>query len=367
MQVPLIDLKTQYAQIKPEIDEVVAQVLSSGEFIGGNIVEEFEQQFAKASNVKHCISVANGTDALYIALIALGITEGDEVITTASSWISTASTILKVGARPIFVDIETDHYTIDTGLIEEKIGDRTKAILPVHLYGQMADMAHIKSICVKHNLFCVEDSAQGHFAQLHDKMPGQIGDIATFSFYPTKNLGAYGDGGSIITNDDEIARKCSKLANYGIIQSDEKIVIGGNSRLDTLQAAILQVKLKYANTWIEKRIAHAKKYDNLLQNLDQVTVPKVREGSRHTYYTYVIRCERRDELKAHLQEHGIATAIHYPYILPLRADLAFLKYKADGFPIATQCQNEILSLPMYAELTNEQISHIADCICNFYN
>lgn len=367
MQIPLIDLKAQYNHIQSEIDEIVSQVLSSGQFISGDIVEGFEQQFAKASNIKHCISVGNGTDALYTALIALGIKEGDEVITTASSWISTASTILKTGATPVFIDIEKDHYTIDTRLIEGKICNRTKAIIPVHLYGQMADMAQVKSICEKHHLFCIEDSAQAHFAHLDDKMPGQIGDIATFSFYPTKNLGAYGDGGSIISNDDEIARKCRALASYGIIQRDNNIVVGGNSRLDALQAAILKVKLKHVNAWIEKRITHAKTYSDLLQHLDQVIVPKVREGGRHTYYAYVIRCERRDDLKEYLQENGITTTIHYPSILPMRSDLAFLKYKADEFPIATQCQNEILSLPMYAELNNEQISYIADCICDFYN
>jgi dTDP-4-amino-4,6-dideoxygalactose transaminase len=367
MHIPFIDLKAQYSQIKSEIDEVVSRVLSSGQFVGGDIVEEFEQQFAQASNIKHCVAVGNGTDALYIALIALGIKEGDEVITTASSWISTASTILKAGATPIFVDIEKDHYTIDVRLIEEKISDRTKAIIPVHLYGQMADMAHVKSICDKHYLYCIEDSAQAHFAQINDKMPGKMSDAATFSFYPTKNLGAYGDGGSIITNNDEIAKKCRTLANYGIIQSDSKIIVGGNSRLDTLQAAILNVKLKHVNTWIDKRIIHAKTYNSFLQHLDQVTVPKVREGNRHTYYAYVIRCERRDELKNYLQECGITTAIHYPSILPLMAGLEFLEQKAEEFPVATQCKNEILSLPMYAELTNEQIAYIANCISDFYN
>ena len=367
MQIPFIDLKSQYDGIKPEIDEVVSQVLSSGQFIGGEIVEEFERQFARASHVKHCVSVGNGTDALYIALIALGIKKGDEVITTSNSWISTASTILKTGATPVFVDIEKDHYTIDTSLIEEKIGDRTKAIVPVHLYGQMVNMIQIKSICDRYHLFCIEDSAQAHFAHLDDKMPGQIGDIATFSYYPTKNLGGYGDGGSIVTDDDEIARKCRELANYGLFQHDEENVIGGNSRLDVLQAAILNVKLKHVHTWIEKRIAHAGTYHSLLENLDQVTLPKVRQGCRHTYYAYVIRCERRDELKAHLQENGITTIIHYPSILPMMVDLAFLAYKAQDFPVATQYQDEILSLPMYAELTDQQITYIADCVRDFYN
>jgi dTDP-4-amino-4,6-dideoxygalactose transaminase len=367
MQIPLIDLKAQYIAIKSEIDQAVAQVLANGQYIGGEVVEEFEQQFAEACGVKHCISVGNGTDALYIALVALGIKKGDEVITTSNSWVSTASTILKTGATPVFVDIEKDHHTIDTSLIEEKIGDNTKAIIPVHLYGQMADMAPIKSLCNSHGLFCIEDSAQAHFAELNGKMPGQIGDLTTFSYYPTKNLGGYGDGGSIITDDDELARKCRELANYGLIKHGDENVVGGNSRLDVLQAAVLNVKLKHVHAWIEKRIAHAGVYHSLLKHLDQVTLPKVRQGSRHTYYAYVIRCERRDELKAHLQVSGITTVIHYPSILPMREDLAFLANEAEDFPIATQYQNEILSLPMYAELTDQQISYIADCICNFYN
>lgn len=367
MQVPLIDLKAQYVQIKPEIDIAIQQVLSNGHFIGGENVDDFEEEFTNRNNVKHCISVGNGTDALYIALKALGIKEGDEVITTASSWISTASTILQTEATPVFVDIEQDYYTIDPSLIENKITKRTKAIIPVHLYGQMTDMVAIRSICDRHNLKCIEDSAQAYFAILDDVRPGQLGDMATYSFYPTKNLGAYGDAGCIVTNDDDLAQKCSELTNYGHIKLNNKITLGGNSRLDTLQAAILNVKLKYVDTWIEQRIKHVKTYNRLLKNVNQIITPKVRQGSRHTYYTYVVRCQNRDRLKKYLLDKGITTAVHYPMILPLLHAFSFLNHQPEDFPIALQCQQEVLSLPIYAELTNIQIEYVVNCIRDFYN
>ncbi len=365
MQVPLIDLKAQYAQIKPDIDQVIQEVLSAGSFIGGQAVSDFENSFAKKSNALHCISVANGTDALYISLKALGIKEGDEVITTASSWVSTASMIQHVGAIPVFVDIDPDTYTIDPSLIEEKITERTKVIIPVHLYGQMADMTKIKSICNKYNLYCIEDTAQAHFARLGDTMPGEVSDIATFSFYPTKNLGAYGDGGCITTSDDELAQRSRAYANYGNKGKDN--ILGINSRLDTLQAAILNVKLNHVDTWIDQRISHADTYDRLLKNVSQITIPTVKQQARHTYYAYAIRCQDRDQLQKHLSEKGVTTTIHYPTILPLLPIFTSLDHREDDFSVAYLHQQETLSLPIYAELTDEQITYVADCIRDFYN
>ena len=367
MQVPFVNLKIQYAQIEPEIDEAIHEVLSGGNFIGGKFVKKFEEQFAAQSDIKYCVSLGNGTDALFIALKVLGIKEGDEVITTASSWISTASMISQVGATPVFIDIEKDYYTIDPLLIEEKITKRTKAIIPVHLYGQMADMTAIKSICNKYNLYCIEDSAQAHFARLGNDVPGKIGDIATFSFYPTKNLGAYGDAGCIVTNNIELAEKCRKYANYGYLNKKSSNVSGVNSRLDTLQAAILNVKLRYVDAWIEERISHASTYNNLLKNINQVTLPVVRQGAKHTYYVYVIRCENRDRLKEYLLKKGISTAIHHPEILPQLPAFKILDQNSGDFPVALQSKKETLSLPMYAELTKKQIGYITDCICDFYN
>jgi len=363
MQVPLIDLKSQYSQIKPEINQAVQEVLSGGNFIGGSVVKEFESGFAKQSNVKHCVSVGNGTDALYIALETLGIKEGDEVITTATSWISTAFTISQTGATPVFVDIEPNTYTIDPSLIEAKITNRTKAIIPVHLYGQMADMKDIKSICDRHNLYCIEDAAQAHFSVKDDVTPGQLGDVAAFSFYPTKNLGAYGDAGCIVTNDEVLAEKCRSFSTYG----DKGNSFGINSRLDTIQAAILQVKLKHVDEWIEKRIGHARLYDKLLKEVVQLVSPSVIENSRHTYYTYSIRCEDRDDLQAYLKAKGVTTAVHYATILPLLSTYESLNYASVDFPVAYKHQQETLSLPMYAELTVVQIEYVVNCIRDFYN
>lgn len=365
MHVPFIDLKAQCAQIKPEVDQAVQEVLSGGDFIGGKAVSIFENEFAKQSKVKYCVSVANGTDALYIALKVIGIKEGDEVITSTTSWMSTAFAISQTGAIPVFIDIEPDAYTIDCTLIEKKITDKTKALIPVHLYGQMADMNSIKTICDKHNLQCIEDAAQAHFAQKDGCHPGSHSDVATFSFYPTKNLGAYGDAGCIVTNNNFLAEKCREFANYG--NKGEIDSIGINSRLDTLQAAILQVKLKYVDDWIERRIKHAQLYDELLEKIDQITTPLIAVQARHTYYTYSIRCQQRNQLQSYLLEQGVTTAIHYPTMLPLLPAYHFLNHKPTDSPVAFKHQQETLSLPMYAELSSEQIEYVVNCIRDFYN
>ena len=316
MKVPFVDLKAQYLSIKKEIDAAIEGVLEETTFIGGPVVEAFSKEFAAAYGVKHCIPVANGTDAIYISLKMLGIGSGDEVITVANSWISTSETITQSGARPVFVDIEPIYNTIDTAKIEEKISPRTKAIIPVHLYGHPADMDAIMAIAAKHGLYVIEDCAQAHFSKYRGKYTGTMGIAATFSFYPGKNLGAYGDAGCILTNDDELAEKCRMYANHGALKKHQHKMEGINSRLDSLQAAILRAKLPHLPAWTESRKANAALYQEQLKKTSLV-LPQVAADARHTFHLYVVKSRQRDSLQQFLKEKGIETAIHYPTILPL--------------------------------------------------
>lgn len=367
MQVPFVDLKTQYLSIKPEIDNAIEKVITETAFIGGPYVKTFEEAFAKAYGVKHCISCANGTDAIYIILKMLGIGAGDEVITTAASWISTSETIGQTGATPVFVDIEPDYFTIDINRIEEKITSRTKAIIPVHLYGQMTDIEAIAKLCEKHQLHLIEDCAQSHFSQYKGRNAGTWGIAGTLSFYPGKNLGAYGDAGAIITNDDALAEKCRMYANHGALVKHQHQIEGINSRLDGLQAAILTAKLPYIQEWTEKRIRNASKYNECLAEVKDICVPLIRPDSRHTFHLYVIRAKNRNQLADYLKKKGIDTAIHYPTPLPFLPAYAYQKAKQTDYPVAAQFQSEILSLPMYPELTEEAINYVAATIQAFYH
>lgn len=366
MKVPFVDLKAQYHSIKSEMDQAISSVLEETAFIGGKYVREFEQAFATLYGVKHCVSVANGTDAIYITMKMLGIGEGDEVITVANSWISTSETITQAGAKPVFVDIEADTYVIDVDAIEAKITSKTKAIIPVHLYGQAVRMDVLKTLCEKHNLFLIEDCAQSHFTEFDGKRVGTIGNAGTFSFYPGKNLGAYGDAGCVITNDDVLAEKIRMYANHGALKKHSHQIEGINSRLDGLQAAILSVKLPHILRWTEQRIANAKKYNQLLASCESIACPVIRENTKHTFHLYVIRTERRDELEAYLNEKGIGTAIHYPTALPFMPAYAYLGGTKEEFPIAHAYQNKILSLPMCPELSDDQIHYIAETIHAFF-
>lgn len=366
MVVPFVDLKTQYLSIKNEIDEAIHSVLDESAFIGGSRVKEFENNFAKQYQVKHVIGVANGTDAIYITLKMLGIGVGDEVITTAASWISTSETISQTGAKPIFVDIDLHTYTIDPRLIEQKITSQTRAIIPVHLYGQMAHIEAIKKICDQHHLFLIEDCAQSHFSAENRVLAGTSGIAGTFSFYPGKNLGAYGDAGCIITNDDTFATNCRMFANHGALVKHQHQMEGVNSRLDALQASVLSVKLKHLASWTSARIAHAKYYGVLLKDVNQVILPSVRNNTVHTFHLFVIRTSLRDQLKNHLEEKGIQTGIHYPSALPNLPAYSYLNHSPSDFPVASKYQDEILSLPMYPELKNEQIEYICDEIKSFF-
>jgi dTDP-4-amino-4,6-dideoxygalactose transaminase len=367
MTIPFVDLKAQYKSIQQDIDTAIANVISETAFIGGKYVKEFEQKFAELYGVKHVISCANGTDSLYILMKMLGIGEGDEVVTVANSWISSSETISQTGAKPVFVDIDADYYSMNEQLFEAAITSKTKALILVHLQGQMCDVETMQSICDKHNIALIEDCAQSHFSEYKGIRAGLRGIAGSFSFYPGKNLGAYGDAGCIITNDDALAEKCRMYANHGALKKHHHKVEGINSRLDGLQASILSAKLPYILQWTEQRIQCAKQYDEVLANIKQIVLPKLRQDSKHTYHLYVIRAERRDELMAYLKEQGIETAIHYPTALPNLPCYTYLGYTENDFPVATAYQSQILSLPIYPELTKENIEYVAATINKFYS
>ena len=367
MKIPFVDLKAQYHFIKDEIDIAIQNVINETSFIKGKYVQQFEEEYADAYGVKHCISCANGTDAIYIALKALGVGTGDEVITVANSWISTSETITQTGAKPVFVDIEPEYYTIDVSRIEEKITPKTKAIIPVHLFGQPAEMDTIIDICKRHNLFLVEDCAQAHFAEWKGQKVGTFGIAGTFSFFPGKNLGAYGDAGAIISNDDDVAQKARMFANHGSLIKHKHEFEGINSRMDGIQAAILSVKLPYIHEWNQKRLQNALLYNELLADVGGIEIPKIRPKVKHIFHLYVVRTPKRDKLQKYLKECGISTGIHYPTALPFLKAYNYLKHEPEDYPVAYQYQDEILSLPMFPELSTEQIHFIYEKIKEFFS
>lgn len=366
MNIPFVDLKQQYLSIKKDIDTAIENVISNTAFIGGKYVKEFEAAFASLYGVKHVIACANGTDSLYIIMKMLGIGNGDEVITVANSWISSSETITQAGAKPVFVDIHPDYYSIDEAQLKNAITSNTKAIILVHLQGQMANIEAVENICKEHGIFLIEDCAQSHFSEYKGKRAGLFGIAASFSFYPGKNLGAYGDAGAIITNDDELASKMRMYANHGALVKHQHKIEGINSRLDGLQASILSAKLPYILKWTEQRISNAALYNKHLTGIEGVVLPEVRPESKHTYHLYVIRAKKRDELAKYLKDNGVETAVHYPTILPNLEAYSYLGLTPDQFPVATAYQQEILSLPMYPELTEEQIKYIAQKLKEFY-
>lgn len=367
MKVPFVDLKAQYLTIKNDIDNAIADVINDTAFIGGKYVNNFEAKFAEKYGVKHCISVANGTDSLYIIMKMLGIGVGDEVITVVNSWISSSETISQTGAKPVFVDIDPVFYTMDEKSIESKITEKTKAIMPVHLQGQMCNMTIIMAIAERYGLYVIEDCAQSHFSESRGKLAGTIGIAGSFSFYPGKNLGAYGDAGCIITNDDDLAAKCRMYSRHGALTKHKHLIEGINSRLDGLQAAILCVKLDHILDWTQKRITLAMRYNQLLSEVKQVITPVVRTDSKHTFHLYVIRAERRNELTVYLNDRGIETAIHYPTALHNLPAYKYLGHLPGDFPIADKYQNQILSLPLFPELKKSELDYVATTIKDFYN
>jgi dTDP-4-amino-4,6-dideoxygalactose transaminase len=364
MKIPFVDLHAQYLSIKPEIDAAIAGVIDDSAFIRGPHVDKFEQEFASTIGTKNCVSCANGTDALYIAMRGLGVKPGDEIITTAHSWISTSETITQAGGRVVFCDTDKETFTIDPDLIERAITPRTVGIIPVHLYGQPADMNAIMAIAAKHKLWVIEDCAQAHLAEYNGRQVGTWGNAATFSFYPGKNLGAMGDAGCLVTGGDQLASWCAMYARHGG-KGDHQIE-GINSRLDGLQAAILSVKLPHLHKWTEERRRVASLYNSALANIPQVEIPKIAAGRTHVYHLYVIRCDRRDELKSHLASHGVPTVLNYPKALPFYPAYAYLGHKPEDFPHAFANQSRILSLPIYPEMLEDQVDYVAQQIRQFY-
>ncbi|KXS37345.1 MAG: glutamine--scyllo-inositol transaminase [Candidatus Frackibacter sp. T328-2] len=362
MKIPFMDLSDCYEQIHDEVMKKINYLIDNTRFIGGEEVDKFEEEFAKYCNVEHAIGCGNGTDALVLALRALEIGPGDKVLTVPNTFIATAEAVTNVGAEVDFVDIEEDTYTMSPKKLKEYLEiqgstSNIKAIIPVHLYGQMADMKAIMKIAEEYELKVIEDSAQAHGAELNGKRPGEYGDIATFSFYPGKNLGAFGDAGAVVTNDDQLAKKISMLANHGRLEKYKHQIEGYNSRLDSIQAAVLRVKLKYLEEWTEGRIENAGYYDELLLNKNIIT-PTVRNKTRHVYHLYVVRVDKRDELRDKLAGKGISTGIHYPIPLHLQPAYDYLEYNEGHFPVSERASKEIISLPMWAELSYEQINNI---------
>jgi dTDP-4-amino-4,6-dideoxygalactose transaminase len=361
VNIPLVDLKAQYAGIKPEIDAAIERVVNNTSFIMGKEVSEFEQKFASYVGAQAAVGVASGTAALHLSLLACGVGPGDEVITTAHTFMATSEPISQVGAKPVFVDIDPDTYNIDASLVEQAITPRTKAIIPVHLYGQPAQLEELLEVARRHNLSLIEDAAQAHGAEYKGRRCGSIGDLACFSFYPGKNLGAYGDAGAVTGNNDELLARVRKLRDHGRTSKYEHDEIGFGERLDGLQAAILGAKLPHLEDWTEARRSHAKIYNELLADCDVVT-PFEMEEARHVYHLYVIRTPRRDKVLAHLKSKGIDAGIHYP--VPLHRQPAYLKqgYGDLSLPVTEQAAAEVLSLPLFPELTYEQIAYIAEAV-----
>ena len=366
MQIAFVDLKAQYQSIKKDIDNAIEKVITDTAFIGGKYVKTFEQEFASLYGVENVIPCANGTDSLYIIMKMLGIGTGDEVITVANSWISSSETITQTGAKPVFIDAHPVYYSMDESKLENAITQKTKAVIAVHLQGQMCNIPQIKSICEKKNIHVIEDCAQSHFSEINGVRAGISGIAGSFSFYPGKNLGAYGDAGCIITNDAGLAEKCRMYANHGALKKPNHIIEGINSRMDGLQAAILSAKLPYILEWTERRIAAAALYNRQLQDIQNIILPEVRPGSKHTYHLYVIRVKQRNELMDYLKKQGIETVIHYPTPLPFLPAYNYLGHTRSDFPVAARLQEEILSLPLFPELTEAQIEYISGHIRKFY-
>ncbi len=358
-----VNLHAQYLGIKDEIDAAIATVIRESSFIRGPHVDEFEMRFAELVGVRHCVSCGDGTDAIYIALRALGLGQGDEVITTAHTWIASAETVTQAGGRVAFCDTEDEYYCIDPLRIERQITPRTRGIIAVHLYGQPADMDPILELARRHGLWVIEDCAQAHLATYRGRVVGTMGDAATFSFYPGKNLGAMGDAGCLVTNRGDVAEFAALFARHG--GKGEHVMEGINSRLDGLQAAILNVKLRHLRRWTAERQHLAARYDELLADIPGIRTPMRRAECEHVFHLYVIRSQRRDALRERLHERGIPTLINYPKALPFYPAYAYLGHTPADFPVAYRHQGEILSIPLYPELEASQVEAVADAIRSF--
>jgi dTDP-4-amino-4,6-dideoxygalactose transaminase len=361
IKVPYLDLRAQYQSIKPEIDGAIAGVLDSGQFVLGSEVTEFEREFADYCGTLHCIALNSGTSALHLALLAAGIGPDDEVITVPFTFVASVAAIAYTGARPVLVDIDPQSFTMDVSAIEAAITPRTKAILVVHLYGQPADMDPIMDIARRHGLVVIEDAAQAHGAKYKGRLVGSIGDMACFSFYPGKNLGAYGEGGAVTTGNPEYARSIRMLRDWGQDAKYHHVLRGFNYRMEAFQGAILRVKLRHLERWTEARRALAGKYNELLGD-SGVERPKEMSWARHVYHVYTLRSQDRESLRAALQEDGIQTGVHYPVPVHLQPAYADLGYGRGAFPQAEAAANQVLSIPLYPELSHRAVAEVAAAV-----
>ncbi|MCM8786990.1 MAG: DegT/DnrJ/EryC1/StrS family aminotransferase [Candidatus Omnitrophica bacterium] len=363
--IPLFDLTGQYKIIEKEIVSVIKKVLNKGQYILGDEVKNFEKEFAKYLNIKYSVGLASGTDALKIALKSLGLSPEDEVILPANVY-PTAFGVREAGVKIKLVDVNLDTYNLDLNLLEKTITEKTKAVIIVHLYGQPADLDSILSIAKKYNLFVIEDCAQAHGAEYKGKKVGTFGDVGCFSFYPTKPLGAYGDGGMIVTNNKRIFEKTLALRMYGEKKRYQSVTFGYNSRIDEIQAAILRIKLKYLNRWNKERRKKAILYKKELKKIREIKVPLEIKHSEGVYHLFVIRAKKRNDLKRYLEKKGIITGIHYPLPIHLVESFRYLGYKNGDFPVSEKLSAEVLSLPLYAEINSEKIKYVTEEIKSFY-
>lgn len=374
MRIPFMDLNRQYQSLKNEVDGAIQAVIDTSAFVGGPAKNNFEESFARACGAKHCIGVGNGTDALFIALKAMGIGQGDEVIVPAMTFIATAEAVSAIGAKPVFVDIDPQNYLMDVKQVEALLearahtrGGKIKALIPVHLYGRICPMKDLMDLAKKFDLFVLEDAAQAHLAEEEGLKAGAIGHMGTFSFYPGKNLGAFGDGGAIVTSDDDLALMARKLANHGRTKKYDHDVEGFNSRLDGIQAAVLNVKLPHLADWSEKRRKYAKRYNELLSAFeDKIALPHIPEVKQHVFHLYVVRvlegAKKRKELQEKIKELGVSTVVHYPIALPNLQAYAPYGHKPSDFPVSSQYQDQVLSLPLFPEMTPEEQDHVVKCL-----
>jgi dTDP-4-amino-4,6-dideoxygalactose transaminase len=375
MQVPFLDLKAQYRSIKEEVNSAIQNVLDDTAYVLGKAVSAFEKNFAEAHNVKNCVGVSSGTDGNHLALWGLGVGHADEIIIPANTFIATAWGATLCGAKPVFVDCEPDSYNIDPLKVEAAISSKTKAIVAVHLYGQPADLDPLREIAIKNGLFLAEDAAQAHIAEYKGRKVGGLSDVASFSFYPGKNLGAYGEGGAVTTNNDDLAINSKMIRDHGALQKYEHKIFGHNYRMEGIQGAVLNVKLKYLDKWTEERRKVAAKYRELLSDIEEIILPKEMNYAKHVYHLFVIQVERkkskeksekRDDLKNFLSEKGIASGLHYPIPLHLQMCFEHLGYKKGDFPVAEKLAETGLSLPMFPELSDNQIEYVCDSIKTFF-
>src|SRR5438034_7338392 len=362
MKVPFLDLKAHHAPLLEKFNRAIREVIESNAFAGGPFVERFEKEFAAYCRSKYAIGVGNGTDALWLTLLALGIGPGDEVITVPNTFFATVEAINCCKARPVFVDVHEDTFTMNPAELESSLTERTKAIVPVHLFGQPADMDPILEFARAYGLFVIEDAAQAHGAEYKGRKAGTMGDAGCFSFYPGKNLGAFGEAGAVVTNDAELRKKIQVLRDHGQARKYYHTLVGWNCRMDGVQAAVLSIKLRHLEGGNLLRREHALQYNEAFAGIDEVATPFEANYARHVYHVYAIRVQERDEILRHLQEKGVGCAVHYPIPIHLQEACRNLGYKAGAFPIAESLAEEFLSLPMFPELTTEQIEYVACCV-----